>query len=207
MYQALPIESHEQKIVTHKKKGLSITPIYAKDCTLNYSDEYFAHVYRRLVREETVYKIFYDGSVRNTNDFIKFIRDKKNELFFVEYDGKEVGFFWLTKFREKSAFINYCFYKRFWGEKALHISKSCIGFLFNRIDAYGDHILDVLLGLTPVTNKLAITFLLKNGMKVIGKIPGMLYDFREEKTVDAVFSYKQRIASSKIKIPTFFFLN
>lgn len=195
------------KTVFQMKNGLDIIPFHEKNGGRNFSNDYLSQTFRRIVREETMKKLFYDGSVRNTTDFIKFFRDGEKEIFFVEYDGKEVGFFWLNKFRHKSAFINYCFYKEFWGEKALEISKQTIDFAFSRKNSEGEHLTDVLLGLTPANNKLAIQFLLKNGMTVSGKVPGFLYDAIEEITVDGIFSYLQRDNKSTIKFPTFLFIN
>lgn len=195
------------KTVFRMKHGLDIIPFYGKNGAQNFSNEHLAQVFRRIVREETMKKLFYDGSVRNTTDFIRFFRDPEKEIFFVEYDSKEVGFFWLNKFRHKSAFINYCFYKEFWGEKALKVSKQTIVFIFGRKDKDGEHRTDVLLGLTPTNNELAIQFLLKNGMTVSGKVPGFLYDAIEETTVDGIFSYLQRDTASTVKFPAFLFVD
>lgn len=200
------IERHVLGRAPHPKKGVEIISFHENSNSLKFSDKYIAQIYRRIVREDTVNKVFYDGSVRNSADFIDFFRDKTIELFLVEYDGKETGFFWLNTFAQKSAFVTYCFYKAFWGEKALEISKSCIKFIFSRKNSHGEHLYDVLLGLTPANNKLAIKFLLKNGMTVLGRVPGFIYDAIEDIKVDGIFSYIQRNNKSTIKIPSFFFI-
>ena len=202
---SLSLQQQVPETIYPKKKGIEIIPSSHKPGRHWLTDKHIAQVYRRIVSEETVYRSFHDGSVRNTNDFIKFIRNKNNEIYFVEYDGKEAGFFWLTKFQQKSAFINYCFYKNFWGKKALNVSQLCIDFIFNRKDIYGQYTLDVLLGLTPANNKLAIKFLLKNGMTVLGKIPSILYNYIENTTVDGILSFKHRNCKSKYKLSSFFF--
>lgn len=146
--------------------GLSIMPFYNKGGAANFADNSLAQIFRRIVREESVAKIFYDGSVRNSADFIRFVRNRENEIFFVSYEGREAGFFWLNRFRRKAAFITYCLYKNFWGADAFLISRECIEFIFARKDGHGEYLIDVLLGLTPANNKLAVKFLLKNGMTV-----------------------------------------
>lgn len=158
----------------------------------NSSDTHLAHIYRRIVREKTLLTVFYDGSIKNTKDFINFFERENNELFFVNYNGKEAGFFWLNRFVQKSAFITYCLYKDYWGKKSLEISQDCIKALFNKRDSHGDHLLDVLLGLTPSNNKLALKFLSKINMTIVGKIPGIIWDAKTEKTVDGVLSYRLR---------------
>ncbi|MBU0729790.1 MAG: hypothetical protein KKE17_04230 [Proteobacteria bacterium] len=208
MHNTPQVEQHPLKTIFRMNKGIDIIPFYENDGTQNFSDRYMAQVFRRIVREETIYKVFYDGSVRNTTDFIEFFRDKGIEMFFVEFNGKEAGFFWINKFKNKSAFINYCYYRDFWGGDSLEISKLTIEFIFGRKNLHGEHLVDVLLGLTPANNKLAIQFLLKNGMTIIGKVPGMLYDSGEGINVDGIFSYKQRNPQSSLaKITSFLFFN
>ncbi len=64
----------------------------------------------------------------------------------------------------------------------------------------------MLLGLTPANNKLAVNFLLKNDMTILGKVPGFLYDSIEDQTVDGIFSYRQRIKKAGFKIPSIFLI-
>jgi hypothetical protein len=187
--------------------GLSIIPFYDNDGAPNFSNNSLAQVFRRIVREDSVAKIFYDGSVRNSADFIRFVRNRENELFFVSYEGRDAGFFWLNRLRSKAAFITYCLYKDFWGDEALLISRKCIEFLFAGKNGHGEHRIDVLLGLTPANNKLAVKFLLKNGMTVLGKVPGLLYDASAEATVDGIFSYLPRNKSACLKRPSIFFVH
>lgn len=202
MNTALQLKQHDD--VLSQEIGLEILSFYQEDNTPLFSDMHLAQIFRRIVREETLHDTFYDGYVRNTKDFVKFV--KNNEMYFVKLDREDVGFFWLSKFSQKSSFVTYCLYKKFWGKKALTISKFCIDFILNRRDSRGEYLLDVVLGLTPTTNKLAIKLLMKIGMTVVGKIPGILYNAKEHMSVDGLFSYKQRNGKSKIHIPTLFSL-
>jgi hypothetical protein len=203
-----PLAQQPSSAVYQLLNGLSIVPFYDKDGTSSFSDTFLAQVFRRIVREESVSKIFYDGSIQNSAEFIRFAKNRENEIFFVGYDGRDAGFFWLNRFRRKAAFITYCLYKDFWGDEGLLISRKCIDFLFARKDDHGEHRLDVLLGLTPANNKLAIKFLLKNGMTVSGKVPGLLYDAGAEAPADGIFSYIQRNKSaSLLKMPSIFFVH
>jgi hypothetical protein len=196
-----------RKTVIQLKEGIEVSPMYEENGRSNLSKEVLGQVFRRIVREESVYKIFYDGSVRNTRDFRKFMRNPDNEIFLVSFNGKEAGFFWLNHFRQKSFFINYCLYREFWGETALTISTICIGHIFKRTNSDGEFLVDVLLGLTPANNKLAVNFLLKNDMTILGKVPGFLYDSIEDETVDGIFSYRQRDnKKSGFKMPSIFFM-
>lgn len=180
-------------------KQLEIIPY-----TLNaVPDSHLSQIYRRIVRERTVYKTFYDGSVQNTRDFINFVKSDKNRFFFVNYQGKEAGFFWLTEFVAKTAFINYCLFNEFWGKEGYLIGSKCLDMILHQKEPHDEYKIDVLLGLTPVTNKLAMNFLVKNGMKVIGRVPKLVLDHNEGAKVDCVFAYRGRDMDSKISFPDF----
>lgn len=157
--------------------------------------------------EGTVHRVFYDDSVRNTTDFVDFVKRPENSVFFVKFEDIEVGFFWLSKFIQKSAFINYCFYKAFWGKKSLKISQACLDFILHKKNAYGDYAVEVLLGLTPANNKLAIKLSIQNGMTVLCKIPGLITDCRHNKIVDGVLCFKARGKSPKKILNIFHFFS
>ncbi|OIP45315.1 MAG: hypothetical protein COZ12_03240 [Deltaproteobacteria bacterium CG_4_10_14_3_um_filter_60_8] len=185
--------------------GPDILPFRTEGGEPTFSDTHLAQVFRRLVREETLAKVFYDGAIVNTTDFINFFHNQENEIFFVQEKSREVGFFWLNRFRHKSAFITYCFYRDFRGRHTLGISRATLDFLFSRTDHYGEHLTDVLLGLTPADNKLAVKFLLKNNMTILGRVPGFLYDHRQGKSVDGILSYRQR-QNAAVRLPSLFFV-
>ncbi len=193
------------KTVFKLGNGIEIIPLNEMNGQSNFSDKILGQIFRRIVREESLNKLFYDGSIRNTRDFRKFMRSPDNEIFFVTINGKEAGFFWLSHFRQRSFFINYCVYREFWGE-ALMISNACIDHIFKRKNSDGDFIVDVLLGLTPANNRLAVNFLLKNDMTILGRVPGFLFDSSTGETVDGIFSYRQRNKKSGFKMPSFFFV-
>lgn len=171
--------------------------------TYNLPDSYLGQVYRRIVLEGTSHLLFYDNSVRDTKEFIGFLKKEEHSVYFVQLNGEDVGFFWLCKFIQKSAFINYCFYKSFWGKYSLQISRDCLDHILHLKNDQGDYSIDVLLGLTPVNNKLAVSFLKKIGMIVIGRIPGLITDSHQNEIVDGLLSYKIR-ENSKNRITDFF---
>ncbi len=177
---------------------LSVTPYNnMKTGKIDFPDTYLKQVFLRIAIEGTLHKIYFDKKINNNIEFIAFIKQKKHSVFFVKAGEEEVGFFWLTKFNQKSAFINYCLFKKFWGRKSIKISQFCIGYILKRKNANGDYLLDILLGLTPVNNRLAVGFLIKSGMQVLGKLPGICTDYHHNKVVDGLLSYKTRDTSKK----------
>ncbi len=177
---------------------LSITPYTnIENKKVNFPDTYLKEVFFRIAVEGTLHKIYFDKKINNNKEFIAFIKQKQHSVFFVKAGEEEVGFFWLAEFNQKSSFINYCFFRNFWGRKSLKISQFCIEYILERKNANGDYLLDVLLGLTPVNNRLAVSFLIKSGMQVLGKLPGICIDYHQNKVVDGLLSYKTRDTSKK----------
>ncbi len=177
-------------------QNLTITPYNrVEKGKVNFSDTYLKQVFLKIAVEGTLHKIYFDTKINNNIEFIAFIKQKQHSVFFVKAGEKEVGFFWLASFNQRSAFINYCFFKKFWGRDSLKISIFCIDYILEKKKANGDYMLDVLLGLTPINNRLAINFLIKNGMQVLGKIPGICTDYHQNKVVDGLLSYKTRNTS------------
>lgn len=172
--------------------GLEIISYCKKGDTYSLSDTYLSQIFRRIVLEGSVHWVFYDNSVRNPTEFITFLKKDNHSVFFVKFKGEDVGFFWLTNFIQKSVFINYCFYQSFWGKDSLKISQACLDYIFQMKTAHGEYLVDVLLGLTPANNKLAVRFSIKNGMKIVGKIPGLITDCRHNEMLDGILSYKTR---------------
>lgn len=185
--------SHE---VESNIEGVCLVPYLHTGEDYNMPDSYLSQVYRRTVIEKTIHKIFYDGTINNTKDFISFFKQEHIELIFVYYRGEEAGFFWLSPFVRKSAFITYCLYKNFLRE-SLMISQACINGIFSRKNKDDEALFDTLLGLTPASNKLALKFLKKNGMEVVGKIPGLISDNARDKSIDGVISYLPRSQKKK----------
>lgn len=184
----------EEASAIYEKDGVTIAEYTVQPGGKQYNipDKHLAGIYRRIVKEKTVNKIFFDRKINNTDDFINYFKNNNVELFIVSYYGQESGFFWLKEFFPCASFITYCLYKSFWGEHTLKISQSCIDFTFNRKDEYGDYRTNILLGLTPASNKLAIKFLSKNGMKIAGNIPNLISAGQNEKPIDGILSYRHR---------------
>lgn len=179
-------------VVTAGGVDIAITKYCPEGDGYNISDRHLAQIYRRVVREKTIHKTFFDTRVENTKDFLSYFKAENLDFYLVSYNGQESGFFWLKKFLPRASFITYCFYRSFWGEHTLEISKACIDYIFGRKNEHDDPEIDILMGLTPASNKLALKFLAKNGMKIVGNIPNLIWDDQKGKLVDGVLSYRHR---------------
>lgn len=192
----------------HAMKNLltntELIPYCDQDGEYAFSKSHLCQIYRRIIREDTARKVFLDGSVQNSRDFIEFFEKKKHHIYIVQYQGNEVGFFWTNEFNGNSVFITYCMYMKYWGEDSVTIGKNCIEQIFSQKNKFGDYRYNIILGLTPVDNTLALKFLTKIGMKIVGTIPGIIADYYKQTDTEGVISYICRNQKSKAAFGQFF---
>lgn len=168
-----------------------IVPYLLNDGIPNFRDSEIKGFYDRMVREGTADKVFYDGTVKSADDFLRMMRGRGNALYVVFEQAEPWGFCWLNHFKMKSARIHFCAFRPAWG-RAHEYARGSMSQLINLRLADGSYWHDVFCGYTPETNKLAIRMLKQAGMKIVGTIPNKLWIASEKRTVGAVVSYFSR---------------
>jgi hypothetical protein len=119
-------------------------------------------------------KRFPHGDVNNFDDFMKVVVDPDSILFLVfnKEDMIPVGEFMLTNFSGLSANIHFSLNPKYyrWG---VQIAQDALrqAFTLERADFPGEKMLESIIGITPVSNKLALMFNEKVGFKEIATIP------------------------------------
>jgi RimJ/RimL family protein N-acetyltransferase len=169
-----------------------------KDGMRNLPDLYFGGLYRRMKEEGSVHKVFYDGSVQCLADFVKFCKSHVNSFYVLFHgevkDGNEAGIIWLNgfSFNQRRAYIHFCLFKKLWGNGSIEAIRWSLAELLG-LEYEQEPIFDLLIGFMPVNNRLAIKFSEKVGMITLGILPNAIYDYYEQKRVDAVLTYATRI--------------
>ena len=126
------------------------------------SDETLIGIWKKIEEEEKVDKLFYDGSIRDIQGWLNFI--KGNNVFFIivwdSINKKIVHIAWLKDTFDYCAWIHHCsigkYQRGVWEAVKSHWQKSS---------------LKLLLGLTPIANKPAVKMLRIAGFKIVGEIP------------------------------------
>jgi hypothetical protein len=128
--------------------------------------------YNMMVRDRTLHKTFYSGSVVHLHEFIKFVRSANIDFFSIhtKHTGADMdmewgtpdeavyipsGMFWLSNRGFYISHIHSCFFRERWGA-ATDIMRSVISHLLDIKTPTGNHMFNTLRTSIPATNHLAI---------------------------------------------------
>jgi hypothetical protein len=125
---------------------------------------------------------------------IKMIANKRSHNFFMQdtNTGDFVGEFMTADFRGLAAAIHFSTHPSLWGRNSIAAAKAAIDWLFSLTSQkpYSRPYVKTLIGLTPVSNRLAVRFLKKVGFEIKTIIPDSYYLAYDNKYDDAVLSLK-----------------
>lgn len=125
--------------------------------------------------------------------FLAFYKFGAVKMWVVLYDGRIAGWIWLDDIRDRNCRLHYNFFK--WAiRKGLtqEIGIECLDYFFKLENQNNHTIFDVIRGETPSFNKLAVGYLKKLGMKVVGSIDKMAWNSKRYKAYPMVISYITR---------------
>jgi len=167
-------------------------PYTAVDGIMTATDSSMVELFDRTVEEGLLNKVFYDGEILDAQSFLRFVKAPGN-LFYVVFDGLEaVAYTWLSHLESRAARIHFCVFKRHHGLNAIDIGKFVLRKLVELKSSGGEYIFDVLIGLTPNNNKLALRFAQSCGFKICGVVPNAVFNSISGKSEDATVSWYTR---------------
>lgn len=168
------------------------------DGVYNFPDSWIKSLFSRIREERLLSKAFYEGDVQTSDEFLQAMKHGTNRLFIIYRDQPKdpkdreiLGITWLNGFRKRSAYMHQCLFRNAWGKESPEIGKAILDQLLHLSDSRG-YVFDVLIGLTPANNRLAVTWLQKVGLNIIGEIPDAAWDNKLGKSIPALISYAQR---------------
>lgn len=170
------------------QNGFKLVQYIEWDGIRNFSDSYIKHLFERMQSEGLSQRVFSDGSIKTSDEFLRAMKYGQCRLFLIFCDSEIAGSTWLTEFKRRSAVAHFCFFKRVAGEKTWIIAKKVLNELLYMKDAKG-YILDVLLGMIPSNNEIAVQFAQKYGMIVAAEIPNAVWDDKLQKSISGVMVY------------------
>lgn len=190
------------------EREYSIVPYAVHDGVPTFRDSEIAEWFARLEREDTLRKLFFDGTVIYAKDLIRLVKTPGVFFFTVWTEGKDPGsrvhglgeekketevemaaLFWLTDFIGNAAFLHHVIFKKFWGRESKRIGRHVLEFIFGVGNGDQKPLVGTLLGLTPVNNIPAVKYARAVGMKPAGRVPGIFYDVYDNSTVNGFLSY------------------
>lgn len=145
-----------------------------------------AGVFDRMVAEDLLSRVFYDGSVQNGEQFLAEVL-RPGSLPFAIMAGDEVACFtWLNSIEGRSARGHFVFFRKFWGRKtSVPIGRRYFGYILTLRDQ-GGYLFDSVVGITPRANALSWKFALQCGCALVGTLPRFAWLANRGESADAV---------------------
>lgn len=169
---------------------LAILPYCVRDGIPTMRDSEMAGLFDAMAEAGTARTVFYDGTVNNRDEFVREMKRRDTHLFVVRERETLLAFFWLNTLEGRSARIHFCGFRPLFGRSSA-VARECLKRTLH-MRAGADFVLDTLIGVTPVENRLAVRMLKRAGMIPVGVIPGMLDNAYTRQPMDALVSYCTR---------------
>jgi len=141
-----------------------ITPYLSYDGIPTFRDSFIKKLFDRMVIDDTARVVFYDGKIKNRDQFLDFIKSP-GVILYVAHEDLPLGCLWLTDFEGKMARTHFCFFKGIGRKQAVALAVQMAN------TAMANFELDMLIGFTPVWNRAALLFLHRCGAKRMGGLP------------------------------------
>jgi L-amino acid N-acyltransferase YncA len=136
----------------------------------NLPDNVIIGVYRKIVEQNLLDKVFYDGSIKTVEQFLAMMKLKSN-LPVLAYNGELLGLAWLNDIAKDRALAHFVMFKEAWGKHTKEVGNKILDYYFSMENDQGENIFKVLIGNTPAWNKAALRYIKQLGFSVIGEIP------------------------------------
>lgn len=159
-----------------------------------FTDELVFAMYTRMVESRADRSVFYDGSCKSLSDFSNIMLAPDVHSWALFFEGELAGICWLNGLCGKSAHGHFCMFDNVYGRAADGVSKSVILGRFvtsswlRHTDENGRHLLDVVIGITPKRNKLAVKWVQRCGAVRRCDIPYGVWFADEGVSEDAVLT-------------------
>jgi hypothetical protein len=128
------------------------------------------------------------GGIESEIDFIIWFRNKENSMQVIRDDEGPLMLFWINKKQGKSCYFHFACLKRSWGKRTKDLFKAAAGYIFGL--KYNDkRIFDVIIGQLDSRNTVAIKFIKKIGVTVLGDIPHYFRDVESGEYIPATMAY------------------
>jgi hypothetical protein len=173
-----------------------------KKCMMKYKTfvaevELFS-VYELMLDSKALSSVFYDGSCQSFSAFLEMFSQPDMHYWLLYYEGQLCGIAWMNGMVNKRAFAHFCMLKNVYGRRSDGMSKSvaigrfCLASWLNHKGDDGQYLIDVLVGITPERNKMAIKWVQRVGFVRAGTIPFAVWMGDSGESEPGVLSYATR---------------
>ena len=167
---------------------VKIIPYCEVDGIRTFSDSEIKGLWERFMSQGSAPTFTKGMYFRDANEWLYRMKYCENHLYVCMVENEIMGCFWLNGFQEKFCQMHYFIYKAFFG-KGKDYSIDIMRQIFSWIDGDGKPLFDMLLGITPKDNSLAVRFMKKCGWKLSHEIPCAWWDEKEQVSKPGYISY------------------
>jgi hypothetical protein len=172
---------------------MRIVPYVEINGSRTLSDDYMRGLYRRMVEENTAKIISPSGKVKDEGGFVDWAKNPKNAIMLIVDGETPLMLSWVTGIEDHRGWFSFCGFKSGWGrKKSIALGQACRDYWLNMQDSNGRHVFDVLVGITPAANRLALIWAKMCGAQTIGTIPCFGTNHYTGKRYDVAISYITR---------------
>ena len=172
---------------------MNLIPYVQVDGRWSLTDTCMKALFEKMREHDLIKVVFSSGTVGSAEDFLGLAKNPMNTVHTVWNDnGICLAVIWLNNYGFNHAFGHFCIYPEAWGKHTDEIGKLTLDYWFGFEKEDGSPMLDVILGKISAENQHALSFLQRIGMKVVGVIPKIMFDFYENRKVGAAFLYIER---------------
>lgn len=174
-----------------KQSDISLVPYVCLDGRWTVSDSVLDELFHGMEDDSTLDRVFYEGHVQTTQQLKELLQNPTAIPVIIGIGDRPVGFAWLNGQSGHTAFAHFCFLKRVWGRESLEAGNLLLKYWMSLSDEEGG-IFDVLIGVIPKFNSVAIEFAQRVGFQMLGVIPGMGRRPSGERLSSAILYYARQ---------------
>lgn len=165
-----------------------VVPYTYYDGIPTFRDSEIMNLYCRIIADGTGY-MFADGQISDQESFL--IAMKKSICGIVKDGESTAGVGWLNRIEDKKASFHFVVFKEYWGNQSVDVGRALCQFMLS-IKNGDEYMFDMIWGMVPTSNRLAVKYLKRCGAVTIGELPCGLWDDRNKKSIPAMISYITR---------------
>jgi hypothetical protein len=154
--------------------------------------------YGMILDSKALSSVFYDGSCHTYEAFLEAFSQPDMHFWLLFYEGQIAGLAWLNGMVHTRAFAHFCMFKNVYGRsteglsKSVEIGRYCVANWLLHTDENGKPLVDVLVGVTPERNRMALKWVQRVGFSRVGSVPHGVWMHDAGESEDAVLSYATR---------------
>lgn len=153
-----------------------IYPYCEADGKRTFSDEQIRGLYRRMVEDGTAGLVFMGSGIDGEDAFLAVMQSPGTHPYVLFVQGLPAGIVWLNRIQYRWAQMHFCTFREVWGRTAVELGRHVNRTLLEMRDSRGRYCLDMLVGILPARNRLAVSYVRKCFGRITGELPRGVYN-------------------------------